>query len=79
MKKLTRAALAAAMLSLAAAPAASAVVPPPPTDFGHVSLGGNGCPPGGDNPCDPIFTGPSAGVDKTYPSRVVAWAESILP
>jgi hypothetical protein len=79
MKKLTRAALAAATLALAAAPAAPAAVTPPPTDPAHVSLGGNGCPPGGDDPCDPIFTGPSASYDKTYPSRLAAWAESILP
>jgi hypothetical protein len=79
MKKLTRAALAAATLALAAAPAASAAVTPPPTDPVHI--GWQGCPPGGDNPCDPIpgKQGPTVTVDKTYTSRLVAWAASTLP
>ena len=78
MKTLTRAALAAATLTLAVAPTAHAALPsPPPTDV--IDLGiKNGCE-GSQDPCDPVITGPHPTVDKTYPSRLVAWAESVLP
>ena len=74
MRKLARAALAAASLSLLAAPAAQAV-PGPPTDVVRAELPG-GCPPPGENPCDP--EGGYVYVDKTYPSRLIAWAESVV-
>src|SRR3954470_2730454 len=75
MTKLTRAALAAATLTLPAPPAAHAGVTPPPTDPVHV--GWQGCPPGGDNPCDPIpgKQGPTVSVDPTYAARLIAWAK----
>ena len=75
MRRLTRTALAVASLSLLAAPAAQAI-PGPPLDPVHFS-GPQGCPPPPDNPCDP--TPGTVSYDKTYPSRLVAWAESILP
>jgi hypothetical protein len=78
MSKLLRAAAAAALLTLAVAPAASASTPLPPTDLVHVDLI-HSCPPGGDNPCDPAPGSGKVTVDKTYPSRLVAWAEGILP
>ena len=74
MTKLTRAALAAATLTLAAAPAAQAAITPPPTDPVSVSIG-NGC--NNQDPCDPIFRAPRVSVDGTYPSRLIAWAESL--
>ena len=79
MGKLTRAVLAAASLPLLAAPAAHAVPPPPPTDAVHV--GWQGCQPGGGDPCDPIpgKQGPRVTADPTYPGRLAAWADSILP
>ena len=77
MTKLTRAALVAATLTLSAAPAAHAV-PLPPTDA--VDLGfHNGCENNQGDPCDIVITGPDPSVDKTYPSRLAAWAGSILP
>ena len=76
MSKLLRAATAAALLTLALVPAASAY-PGPPLDPVHVDFGG-GCSPPPDNPCDP-YPGSGVTYDKTYPSRLAAWAEGILP
>lgn len=61
-----------ALVSLAAAPVALAAPEPPPTDPIHVE-GGGGCPP--DYPCTPRPI--SVEVDKTYPSRVVAWVKRL--
>lgn len=71
MRKLATAASLAALLLIAGAPVASA--DPPPTDPLIVE-GGGPCDP--DNPCDPrpIAIQP----DRTYPSRVVAWAKDQL-
>ena len=77
MAKLLRAAAAAALITLAVAPAASAV-PPPPLDAANVTII-HGCTPPPDNPCDPYVGPPTVSVDKTYPSRLVAWAEGIVP
>ncbi len=78
MSKLLRAAAAAALITLAVAPTASAAISPPPTDAVRVTVI-HGCPPGGDNPCDPYVGNPTVTVDKTYPGRLVAWAEGIVP
>ncbi len=75
MSKFTAAFFTSALLALGASPAAHAAVPLPPTDPVHWD--GGGCSPPSGDPCDPTpgtFT-----VDKTYPSRVVAWAEGLLP
>ena len=78
MRRFTRAALVAATLALAAAPAAHASITPPPTDFVDPGIH-NGCEHAQGDPCDIVITGPDPSVDKTYPSRLVAWAESVLP
>ncbi len=75
MRKTITAALAATSLALAFVPAAEASIPPPPTD--PVYVDGGGCTPPPDDPCDPRPY--SIGVDKTYPSRLVAWALDLLP
>ena len=74
MRKFTTAALAAAFLAAGAMPAAAASIPAPPTD---PVIFGNGCPPPEEGyPCDPQ---PGIQYDKTYVSRLAAWATDLLP
>jgi hypothetical protein len=72
MRKLTIAALAATSLAVGATPASAdtGAVPPPPLDPVHIEGGGN-C---GGEACTPRPY--SVEVDKTYPSRVVAWVRN---
>ena len=65
--------LATLILAATAAPAGAAAIPPPPTDPVTID-GGGGC---GGEPCTPRPY--SVEVDKTYPSRLIAWATDLLP
>ena len=52
-------------------------IPGPPLDPVYYEPGG-GCDPSPDpQPCDPMPT--QVGYDKTYPSRLIAWAKDVLP
>ena len=73
MRKPVLAAVVAASVCATAAPAAVASPDLPPTDPVRVEGGWSQCSP--DYPCTPVFEPYTVVVDKTYPSRVVAWAK----
>ena len=73
MRKLLLLTCIAAALAAPAAAAGSDAPSLPPTDPVHIEGGNSGCQP--DYPCSPQPI--SVEVDKTYPSRVVAWVKSL--
>jgi len=71
MRKLITAAVAATSLAVPAGALADTSRPLPPLDPVHVDGLENGCTP--EYPCTPQPI--SVEVDKTYPSRLIAWVK----